>query len=78
MRLAIERKRFPQRLPQAFKLLVVGTLLAIDAGNFLDPAEPPVAVLFHESGILAAHDLLHGCLRLRAEGRELALEKSLF
>ena len=48
--LAIELKRFPYRLPKAFKKLHAGALLAVDAGHFLDPADPPIAVLFHESG----------------------------
>ena len=43
--LAIELERFGETLPQAGKKLFPSAFLAVDAGDFLDPSDPPVAIL---------------------------------
>lgn len=42
---AIELKRFGETCPQAGKELFPSTFLTVDAGDFLDPSDPPVAIL---------------------------------
>jgi len=43
--LAIELKRFGEAHPQAGKEIFPTTFLAVDTGDFLDPSDPPVAIL---------------------------------
>jgi len=43
--LAIELKRFGETRPKASKKLFPTTFLAVDTGDFLDPSDPPVAIL---------------------------------
>ena len=43
--LAIELERLGEARPQAGKELLPSSFLTVDAGDFLDPSDPPVAIL---------------------------------
>ena len=50
---AVQLEGLPKRYLQRFKQFVSGRLLAIDTRNFLDPPDPPIAVLFHDCCVAA-------------------------
>ena len=53
--LSIEFKCLSKRNAKAFEQLFAGRLLTIDSRHFLDPADPPFAVLLHDRGIVIRH-----------------------
>ena len=61
---AIHLNGFLESHPKAFEQLFPGPLLAIHPGNFLDPTNPPLAVLFYDCCILIHCQNLNGCIKL--------------
>jgi len=53
--LAIELKRFGEAGPKAFEELFPTTFLAVDTGDFLDPSDPPVAILLGYRRVRIGH-----------------------
>jgi hypothetical protein len=50
-------KHLLQRDAQTFQQFFPRPLLTVDAGNLLDPADPPITRLFRDDGIIPGHDL---------------------
>jgi len=53
--LPIKLKRFGETCPQAGKKLFPSTFLAVDTGDFLDPSDPPVAILLGYRPVRIGH-----------------------
>ena len=51
----IELESFLEGNLQAREQLISCPFLAIDAGNFLDPSDPPIAIFLDHCGVLVLH-----------------------
>src|SRR5262249_54774448 len=52
----VHLQSFPQGVAEVFQQLFAGVALGVDARNFLDPADPPFAVLLDDGGVVRCHD----------------------
>lgn len=58
--LPIELKRFLQSISKGIQQLPVSTLLAIHAGDFFNPSDPPIPILFCNGCICVWHVYILG------------------
>src|SRR5438034_3534696 len=52
---AVHLQCFPESHPKGFKKLIARAFLAIHARDLFNPADPPVAVLFHDGHVSLLH-----------------------
>src|SRR3972149_723338 len=53
----IELQGFSQSNLKRFQQFLTRRFLAIDAGDFLDPSDPPVTLIFHNSIEMQVHEI---------------------
>jgi hypothetical protein len=53
---AIHHERFFEGVTEVIQQFLAGLALGVDAGDFLDPADPPFAVLLDNGGVVRCHE----------------------